>query len=372
MRTARLLRALAVTALLAAACGSTNSPATGNATPALTPSPTAASSPTQQTPCPPPSNRCLALVTLRGSTQLVVRDITDIGHATTVSQLGSIQNPQFVSSTALSYIDGNNLVTVPLAGSPKTVVAKTTQGVMLFAWSPDGSTVVYTTQSKPGTATVHRLSAGRDQVLGTYPILRGAVGCETVASCAGADTWDIRLSYSPDGAFVSLVESIANITSFRLWSSDGRLLTSSDSQSRSMSAWSGQSFYFPGAKGVEVWRDGVVSSFLPGVDWIRPKASPAGGQIVYEVRDAQGWHHTYVVDTTTRKARELKKGRTQPAFLTSRYIWYEGERACGVSEGCDASHSAIFSGKTYIYDLQAGTETDSIITSVADVWPHAA
>jgi hypothetical protein len=29
-------------------------------------------------------------------------------------------------------------------------------------------------------------------------------------------------------------------------------------------------------------------------------------------------------------------------------------------------------GKTYIYDLQDSTETQSIITSVIDVWPHPA
>jgi hypothetical protein len=27
-------------------------------------------------------------------------------------------------------------------------------------------------------------------------------------------------------------------------------------------------------------------------------------------------------------------------------------------------------GKTYIYDLQTGTETESRITAVYDVWPH--
>jgi hypothetical protein len=34
--------------------------------------------------------------------------------------------------------------------------------------------------------------------------------------------------------------------------------------------------------------------------------------------------------------------------------------------------TTITTGKTYIYDLQTGTETESIITQVFDVWPHPA
>lgn len=361
-----------MTALLAAACGSTNSPATGNVTPATTnPSPTTTSSPSQQDPCPPPSNRCLALVTLRGSNSYAVRDITDISHAKTVSNLGQISLPMFVNATELSYADDSGLVRAPLAGSPKTPLA-TSQGFVsyAFAWSPDGSTVVYLTQTGSAMA-LHQVNAGVDRVLAASMPAMPAVGCET-QFCSLTDAWDFRLSYSPDGSSISLVDSVLSVNVFRLWTSGGKVLNSSDSQSRFMSVWSGSSLYFRDAKGVEVWRDGVTSSFLPGLAWIRPKASPAGGQIVYETRDAQGWAHTFVVDTTTREVRELKKARSEPVFLTSRYIWYKGERSCVAADNCPSGWSVVASGKTYIYDLQAGTETESIITSVADVWPHAA
>ena len=122
-----------------------------------------------------------------------------------------------------------------------------------------------------------------------------------------------------------------------------------------------------------MWRAGNTSIFLPGVVWIRPHASPAGGQVVYLSRDADGWGHISVVDTTTRVARELKAQRSEPAFLTSRYIWYQGERDCVPADVCGTHppfHPA--SGKTYVYDLQDGTETESVITEVLDVWPHAA
>ncbi|HTE85504.1 MAG TPA: hypothetical protein VK821_12300, partial [Dehalococcoidia bacterium] len=66
----------------------------------------------------PPSNRNLALVTLRGSNSIIVRDITDIAHPTTVGALGPIPAPvgygpslegalgQFASATGLSYVGG--------------------------------------------------------------------------------------------------------------------------------------------------------------------------------------------------------------------------------------------------------------------------
>ena len=54
-------------------------------------------------------------------------------------------------------------------------------------------------------------------------------------------------------------------------------------------------------------------------------------------------------------------------------VWYAGERDCVPAEEC-GPHPPFhpLSGTSYIYDLQDGTETQSVITTVADVWPHAA
>jgi len=350
MRTAALLRALAATALLTVACGTTTG--SGTATP------TVASSPTPKGVCDS-AHPCLALVTLRGSNAIVVRDITDISHPTTVS---SFQHdwPQFVNGTTLSYVaDGTSLFRAPLSGDPKELVAKTTEQFSTDVWSPDGDTAAYLAPTSTGMA-LHLVSGGRDRAVGGSIPALPVTGCE-YEPCPGADTWDFRLSYSPDGAYISLVMSIAGANAFRLWSSEGTVLQSSDSQSYSMSTWSGTGFYFPDAKGIEVLRDGVTSLFLPNVAWIHPNASADAGHIVYETRDAQGWHHTFVIDTASKNVRELKKARTHPLFLTSRFIWYRGEGSPGISNG-----------KTFIYDLQEGAESESVISQVWDVWPHAA
>jgi hypothetical protein len=309
------------------------------------------------------------VVTLKGSSSWVVRDLTDINHPKTVSNLGAISGPVFVSGTEISYAFDTKLYRAPLAGSPKTLVtSKGGAGV----WSPDGGAVLFTTAVDPSKTTVHQLRAGQDQVLGTVPGV-GVGGCETISSCEIPNFLDFRLLYSPDGSMVSLVTTGFSGSSFRVWSSTGILASSSDAQGPTFSEWSGTSLYFRDANGVEVWHSGVVSPFLPGVGWVKPRASSAGGQIVYTVRDSRGWGHVYVVDTATKKVRELKSARTDAVFLTSRYVWYQGERACTAAEACGAHPpSHPLSGKTYIYDLQTGTETQSIITSVSDVWPHPA
>jgi WD40-like Beta Propeller Repeat len=400
MKISGLLRVLAMAALLAAACGAVNPPvaakptastlgatpvASGYPSPAATnsPTPSATSHPTPRaTPTAPllghcpaiqastPANRNLALVSLRGSDGYIVRDITDITHPKAISNLGiGISPPSFVSAAAIAYGAEAGLVCVPLIGSPETTVVNKQAFIDSFAWSPDGDSVVYLTATASG-GTAHQLSGGHDRVLAGTLKPGPAVGCET-QFCSLTDSADFGLSYSPDGTTISLVDSVLSVSTFRLWSSGGKVLNNSDSKSRSMSAWSGDSFYF-GGNGVEVWRAGVTSSFLPGVSWIRPKASPAGGQIVYATRDAQGWHHTFVVDIATKQVRELKKGRSQPAFLTSRYVWYKGERSCVAADQCPPGWGVVASGKTYIYDLQTGTETESVITQIFDVWPHPA
>src|SRR5206468_7835751 len=156
---------------------------------------TPSSSPTPPGALCTPSNRCLALVTLRGSDQLVVRDLTDIAHPLTVGSLGSISAAgvfgetvaHFVSATQLSYPLNGGITTTPLSGSPRTSVAGTAKGAGDPAWSPDGTAVVYiTVGGSPETGDehldVHLLRRGTDRVVGTTPGL-GVGGCESIASC---------------------------------------------------------------------------------------------------------------------------------------------------------------------------------------------
>lgn len=308
-------------------------------------------------------------MSLRGSTDFVVRDITDINHASTVSSLGNQVNyaAQFVNATELSTPDASvGLVRMPLSGSPKTVVA--TCGGAPFAWSPDGTAVAYLGGSPdPNVNQLHIVSAGHDTVVDSMPTpFTGPVGCES-RGCA--DNWFFRIYYSPSGAYIALVELPR--PGLRIWTSTGKLLKSVDSSSLTMSVWSGTTLYWRDEKGVAIWRDGTQSLLLPGVNWIRPHASPNGGQIVYETRDANyGTAHVFLLDTATGQTREIAQSRAEPAFLDSHDIWYMGERPCAASDPCVVGPT--IATRPYIYDLQTGAEAESIITKVWDVWPHPA
>jgi hypothetical protein len=225
---------------------------------------------------------------------------------------------------------------------------------------------------------LHVVSAGSDRVANKMPMLPWGTGCEA-RECA--EHLEARILYSPSGAYISFVENWG-IPTVRVWTAEGKTILSMDAggprtdykSKPTMSVWSGNSLYWRDDKGVQMWRDGVSALVLPGVTWIRPKASPTGGQIVYWTRDTTGTAYVHLLDTRSNSTRELGKSRSEPAFLTSRYLWYQEERPCvsGDPYPCGGSGTTITTGKTYIYDLQTGSETESIITYVWDVWPHPA
>jgi hypothetical protein len=312
----------------------------------------------------------LAVVTLRGSNAFVVRDITDINHPFTVSTLGDqvydnfLEVPQFVSAAEIShFIPSTGLVRMPLSGSPKTVAAVCVSD--RFAWSPDGTAAAYVAITQdPRVEALHIVSSGRDNIVDSIRNDFGGGGCESRRSCNG---WAFGLLYSPNGAYISLVEAPG--TGLHVWTSSGKLVTSS--ATGTLPVWSGDALYWRDVKGVAMWRNGVESVVLPGVSWNGPHASATGGSIVFETRDVgSDTAHVQLLDTRTGKTREIAQSRGYPAFLTARYIWYRGERPCAWPELC--IDPTISTGNTYIYDLQTGAEYQSIITWVYDVWPHPA
>ena len=365
--------ALWATLLLVTACGSGGTPTAAVTPPsAAPPASTAPSPPASPTSAPgtcDASHRCLALVTLRGSEHIVVRDITDLLHPRTIADLGVSHSPQFASATQISYVDGDALFVAPLTGSPATRVASAPGMGYLVAWSRDGR-VAYLAGDELHI-NLHQVAGGEDKVLETGIQSVPAVGCET--QFCSTEGWDLSLEYSPDGTAISFVDHIVGVRTFRVWTTGGAVSSSSDDQDRFMATWSGNGLYFlDGKTGVDVFRNGSITAFLPGTQWIYPNASPAGDQIVFTVMDRQRWHHVFVVDTQTGHALEIKKGRSNAGYLTSRYLWYRGERACIATDRCPAGWNVVGNGQTYVYDLQTHTEYTSIITNIWDTWPHAA
>jgi hypothetical protein len=304
---------------------------------------------------------------------LAVRDITVIVDPVTVSRLDRVGNfAQFVSANDLSAADEKSVVRMPLAGSPRTVVA--CASAFALGWSSDGTAAAYVTRAdNSGGSELHLVTGGQNRVLSS---LTGNVitGCES-GPCL--ENVFVRLSFSPGGNYISYVQTWGGPV-FRLWSSDGRLVKSIDSPqgqsatTPSMAVWSGKALYWRDAKGVEMWRVDAEALVLPDVAWIAPSASPGGGLIAYTARDA-GLPTVYILDTASGQSRVLVKSRSGATFLNSHLIWYREERGCVAGDVYPCGdRPTIPSGKTYIYDLDDKTETESIIAAVYDVWPHAA
>lgn len=358
---------MAVTALLASACGL---PSTGHTPSGARTTPNVTSIPTPTvTPCTP-SNRCVALVTLRGSTQYVVRDITDIHHPISLTTFTAPSPPLMAGAAAVSYVRGPTLLRMSWPGRPETV-AEPSRGLYFnaYAWSPDGATVAYVSPFNSG-GQLWLYSAGQSRIIAPIANLSPTHSCP-YASCA--DQADIRLLFSPDGQSISFVQNYGG-PSLYTWTLAGKLLQTDASESDMMSVWSGSALYYRDDAGVERWQAGVKSLVLPGVAWIRPRAPLTGGQIVYEVRDSAGAAYVRILDTSSGNTREIAKSRSEPAFLGSHLIWYKGERTCVPSDPppCGGNVKTTETGKTYLYDLQDGSETESLITRVLDVWPHPA
>jgi hypothetical protein len=369
MSSVRWLGKLVATATVVAACSSLQPAARSSSTasPAGNNAPVSGSCPaTQQTQTTPSSN--LEVIWLKGTFCFVVRDITDILRPSNVAASEKFVAPQFISASEMSFVDGG-IVRMRIGG-PRTLVTK--DGGSVYGWSPDGTSVAYVMgTSGTGFSELHINSRGQDRIAdSSVPALKGGVGC-VARSCS--DRWDFRLRYSPSGAYIALVSLPVGVV--RIWSADGKLLKSIESTEVTMSAWSGDALYWRDEKGIQRWRNGEQSLVLPGVSWIRPRASPGGGQIVYETRDAGGGQaHVNLLDTATFKTRELKSSRSEPAFLNAHLIWYQEERPCVPADGskCPIEATTVETGKTYIYDLDDNTETESIIARVLDVWPHPA
>lgn len=376
---------VAATLLVCAGCGTqprlsaAPTPPAHSASPSLAPSPSAvASLPPTTAPasgarnsCPAgqpapafaptaPSSRSLALVNLNGTNDYVVRDVTDINHPATVSDLGSSVDfaTQFVNASELSTTSGGQgLVRMPLSGSPRTLVAACAGNP--FAWSPDGTSAAYVRGGAwPAPSRFHIVSGGVDREFDSVPSIP-PVGCES-RTCA--DNWQISLLFSPDGAYISLISLSGT---FRLWTFAGKLLKSLDGSHATMQVWASGALYWRDDKGVERWRSGAQTLVLPGVQWIRPHASPDGAHIVYETRDAAGTAHVYLYNTAADTAIEIASSRSEPAYLNAGYLWYQGETPCA---SCPLGPTLVTA--YYLRDVTTGVEYRSIITHVWDVWPH--
>ena len=219
---------LAAALVVLAACGGSPGP-TGQTTPSPSspsnpPTPTAVTSPAFPSPTPggpkPPSPATftcasqipagneLALVTLRNTSGIVVRDISNISNPVTRCIFkGAGTYFRFVNATHVSYLVASDNGTGALylvdlrARTTSLVRAWTNEGSLywVYAWSPDGNTLSYLSSNGDKVAW-HVLSAAGDVILSNL----GSVPGRGVSP----NYDDAMVGFSADGKYVALEQTL--------------------------------------------------------------------------------------------------------------------------------------------------------------------
>ncbi len=353
------------------------SPSTG--APFPSPSPATSTVPPVTASCsaPPAAGEQLALVSIRGTAGIVVRDITDIGHPRTRCTISGGGDFSFVGATRLTYIalaSGDQgaagaLYMFNMATGTTSLVrswAYTGFAGWIYAWSPDGSHLSYLNSAASGL-TWHMLSAAGDRTLASLGTIPGGG--------VSGDSDDVMTGFSADGQFVAVEQTFTGGSSpIRI--QVNRVGDGSIAYSRTdgtMAAWAGAGahLYFRTAAGVQSWDPaGGVLPVTPGLAWIHPHASPDGSRMAFAVLNAQSNHVSEVLDLTTGTTHSMSSNpRVGAAFLNASLVWYAGESICTTTTPCGLGGPPL-SGQTYIYDLGSDVETGSIDTAYFDAWPH--
>jgi hypothetical protein len=364
--------------------GATSTPtATATASPTATPTTAASATPTAT---PGSTGRCpglnpagnLVLATLAGSTDVVLRDITNISAPTTVCTLPAGISPHFVTASVVSYAESGPPGAVrrlDLGSSASPTVAASWSaggfGAGVFDWSPDGTKLTYIAGSGAGGPTWHLVSGGADTTLATLPAVSGRG--------VNRQQDDFFLGFSPDGQYVAMENTFTGNGSGDQSplqvrrSSDGSLVYSTSGAT--MAVWASN----PGSL---LWRDtaGTVWRWGPGgppgssalvvhtsISWVQPHASPDGRWIAYTYYDSSLLPHVGLFSVQGSTLGPQPGGiRSGATFLNNNLLWYQEETPCD----CGLAGASQPSGRTFIYDIAGETETSSRISGVYDAWPR--
>jgi len=380
--------------LMLAACGGSPVVTPTASIPAASPSPSPVASagfpsPSPGTLTPPPlSVTCatqipagheLVLVTLRNTSGVIVRDISDLAHPVTRCTIkgGGIYF-RFVDATHISYIvtadngDGALYLMDMLTRTTSLVRAWANEGSLywVYAWSADGTTLTYLSSNGDKVAW-HLLSAAGDVTLSDLGSIPGR-GVD-------ANNDDAMVGFSADGKYVALEQTFTTAASapgqppFQIVRvSDHKLVYSRTDGTMATWARTGATLYYRTKAGVQLWdpTTGTKTVVFQGFRWIHPWPSADGKRIAYVDLDGVGNHYPgYIQMSNGQPIRVSSRPRAGAAFLNSTLIWYAEESVCGSQ--CGLGEPKL-TGRTYLYDVVAKTESASIITALFDSWPHSA
>lgn len=325
---------------------------------------------------PIPASGNLVLAQLTGSASTVLRDITNISSPNTLCAFSNPIAPRFVTASSVAFPSAGNRSSDP-GSILRLDLATGIQGSMA-SWqaggfgagaydpSPDGRSLTYIAPSGSGLAW-HLVSGAVDRILTTLPPVPGRG--------VSQENDDFNLTFSPDGNYISLVETFTGSGSgdtapFQIRrASDGGLVFSTGSGTMAVWASVPSRLFFRSESGaLSRWDPSSGPGALqPSLKWVRPHASADGRWIAYTSFDSAGHPHAnlYSVQGNSVQALAGDQLRSGAQFLNGTLVWYSEEVACdcGITTWQPT-------GKAFIYDIASATESPSRITGVYDVWPR--
>lgn len=381
-----LTRVAAVAALMLAACSA--GPSTSKSSPGPTAQPTVTASPSAAASSAPtstpssnptgtpggaslvhcdtavPAGDGLVIGTVTGDPTTVLRDIQDPANAKTLCRFdAAATTPQFVSATQVMYVTGGNqFIKADLTTGATSIIATFGPGYGSgqYSVSPDGSSMTYI----DGSAW-HLVTPSGNKVLTTLPPVPGRG--------INQDEDDSFLSYSPDGQYIALVQTLHMGGSGQTApdqvrkASDGSLVYSTSGMT--MGVWASvpsRLFFRDAAGSMKRWDPSAGLSTMLPLHWIKPKASPDGRWIAYTFRAASGLGTIGLYSVQANSPTNVSpQGRSGVRFLTNDLVFYIGEGGCGNCLGGPTP-----TGVTFIYDIAGATEVVARLSGVLDAWPH--
>ena len=363
------------TAAASSAASPTAAPTTAAPPPTATPT-ASAGTPSSAVACTGsiPAGHNLVLGTLTGSTNVVLRDINDLGSAHNLCTFVGAIAPRFATASIVGYTQqGSDLgspghiTRLDVAAASASSAASWASGGFgsgLFDWSPDGSALTYLAPGTAGPAW-HLLSGGHDLVLANLP----AVPARGVS----IEDDDFMVAFSPDGLYLAMVETFATGGTGESSplqvrrASDGGLVYSAASGTMGVWASVPSRLFFRNAGVLSRWDPSSgVSVMQSSLRWTRPHASPDGRWVAYTSHDSAGHPHVNLYSVQGNSVRAVVPGlRSGALFLNNNLVWYQEEAACD----CGLTTSQT-TGTTYLYDIAANSESGSRLSGVFDAWPR--
>jgi len=328
--------------------------------------------------CPGAAAAQEALITVQGSTQPVLADVTDPVHPRTICTITGSWTAQLVTQGMVSWSATQGspgspglsvIATLDLFTGTSALAASWTGGGFmdgLHAWSPDHFQLVYVI-SDASAVNVHLLSGGGDRVLAAY----GAVPGRGLNPSED----DAFIGFSPDGGYFALEQTFSGSGDrLDVWSRSGLVFNQPNA---TMATWgsTGSKLYFrqPNATVIYVWDSAGApgnrsQAFGQQLAWIKPRPDAGDDYLAFTVRDSSGIPHVWLYGHGGRAGAQLSNQRSTPSFLTAGTVFMIEEAPCGAN--CGIGPATQPDGKTFTYSIGTQTETPSTIASVLGVWPR--